>query len=171
MVKPSADAASAVQTMSSLGPIRVPVPARLHDIGETFGMVRMHVCEEDRVKLTNVNVDLREPQRCAATSIKLQFYGAAIVAVIAVPNKGASTGHTVEEHRALIVPVSVITRQGPACAKEKTVNQMVVAKNTVARQERCIAIAPKIVCLEIAEIWSRPQGNAGSAPTYPEDVR
>src|SRR5450755_1634302 len=83
-----------------LGAIGVPVPARLHDSSETFGMVRMHVCEEDRVKLPNVNVDLREPQRRAATSVKLQFYDAAIVAVIAVPNKGASTGHTVEEHRA-----------------------------------------------------------------------
>jgi hypothetical protein len=31
---------------------------------------------------------------------------------------------------------------------------MVVAKNAVARQKRCIAIAPKIVLLEIAEIWS-----------------
>jgi hypothetical protein len=60
----------------------------------------------------------------------------------------------------LIVPVSVTSRQDAACAEEKAVSQMVVAKNAVARQKRCIAIAPKIVLLEIAEIWSQPQGIA-----------
>jgi len=39
----------------------------------------------------------------------------------------------------------VTSRQDTACAEEKAVNQMVVAKNAVARQKRCIAIAPKIV--------------------------
>jgi len=36
----------------------VPVPARLHEINKSLGVVGMHVREEDRIKLSNIKVDL-----------------------------------------------------------------------------------------------------------------
>ena len=41
----------------------------------------MHVCEEDRVKLSDIEVHLRQPRCLAAPGIELQFHRAAIAAV------------------------------------------------------------------------------------------
>ena len=56
--------------------------------------------EEDRVKLSDIEVHLRQPQRRAAPGIELQFHRAAIAAVVAIAHKGAGDGDAVEQYRA-----------------------------------------------------------------------
>jgi hypothetical protein len=41
-----------------LWPGGVPVPARLHQVEKPFGVVGMHVREEDSVKLPNIDIRL-----------------------------------------------------------------------------------------------------------------
>src|SRR5450432_4938190 len=154
MVKPSADAASAVQTMSSLGPLEFQfqracmISAKPSVWSECICVKKIaSSCPTSTLTCESRNAVPRPASNCNDMVLQSLLSSPYRIRVPAPATPLRSTGP-------LIVPVSVTSRQGPDCAEEKAVNQMVVAKNTVARQERCIAIAPKIVLLEIAEIWS-----------------
>jgi hypothetical protein len=68
----------------------------LNNVGKTFGVVAVHVGEENGVQLSWRNVQLREPHVGSAPGVKLQLHSAAIVAVVAKADQRAGAGLTLE---------------------------------------------------------------------------
>jgi len=122
-----------------LWPRGVPVPARLHEIGKAVGVVGMHVREEDRVKLSDIKVHLRQPQRRAASGIELQFHRAAVAAVVAIAHKSAGAGDAVEQHRAAH-GASQGDKQAGCCLKRRRESSQPCAGHEHYRKEEPLHI-------------------------------
>ena len=71
-------------------------PTKVHQVGEPFGVIVVHVREEDRIKLRRIDTQLRESHCRPAAYVKLQLQVAAIVARVSIPHQRARPCETVE---------------------------------------------------------------------------